>query len=386
MRSCGAALVSILLVLVLGPAPVPVPETLVYSQGKYDKGELKYINGLPVLIVEGTPAEMGKQIGKLTAGPLRRLICFPRDFLRSAGYAKAWPVLITMARGMLAQFPADYRRELEALVEGSGLEYDLAVAGNTFPDIRKIGGCATLIVEGKRSATGGPLFGRNLDYPTLGYLHKYSLVTVYRQPGKHAFVSIGFPGLVGCLSGMNDAGLAVATLEVYSARDGSTPFDPRGVPYALCYRRILEECATVAEAEKLLRPMRRTTRNNLAICDKDGGAVFEITPKSVVVRRADHGICPCTNHFCTRELSTGVRCRRFALLEKSQAVDKLGLADVARKMDAVNQNLLTLQTMIFEPAALRLHLAIGECPASNLPLKRLDLAPLFKKNGNGNVR
>jgi hypothetical protein len=48
-------------------------------------------------------------------------------------------------------------------------------------------------------------------------------------------------------------------------------------------------------------------------------------------------------------------------------------------MDAVNMGPLTLQTMIFEPRSLKLHLAIGSCPSSKLPLKTLELAPLFGK-------
>ena len=39
-----------------------------------------------------------------------------------------------------------------------------------------------------------------------------------------------------------------------------------------------------------------------------------------------------------------------------------------------------LQTMIFEPAVLKLHLAIGKCPSSALPLQPIDLGPLLKKS------
>jgi len=116
---------------------------------------------------------------------------------------------------------------------------------------------------------------------------------------------------------MNDAGLALAILEVYTSNDDSLKFDPKGTPYAMCYRRILEECSTVAQAEELLRSMKRTTRNNLAVCDRNGGAVFEVTPKNVVVRPPEGDICNCTNHFRTKELATTTECRGRAALSPS---------------------------------------------------------------------
>jgi hypothetical protein len=124
--------------------------------------------------------------------------------------------------------------------------------------------------------------------------------------------------------------------------------------------------------------MKRTTMLNLSVCDKNGGAVFEITTKNIVVRRADEAICCCTNHFCSHDLGTGVKCRRLPRLDRSRELKTLGLEDVAAKLNAVHQGEATLQTMIFEPAALKLHLAIGKGPTSALPLKELDLGPLLK--------
>jgi hypothetical protein len=373
----------------------PAAEPFRYRQGTHGAGELKYRNGLPVLTVAGTPEEMGEQIAVLTAQPLQRLVKYPQEMLRKTGLGFLLPQIVKLGNSLLPQFPEDYRKEMDAMVKQTGVERDLAVLGNTLPDIMKLGGCSTLIVEPERCAAGGPLFGRNLDFPTLGFLHEYTLVMVYRPKGKHAFVSVGFPGMLGCISGMNDAGLAVATLEVYAANDGSPRLNAKGIPYTLCFRRILEECTTVAEAEQLLRSLPRTTMNNLAVCDKKGGAVFEITSRNVVVRRGREGLCACTNHFRTKDLCVPKEmiCDRYPRLVdrapegasgKSDSNDppaprpRLGLTEVARKLDAANQGDLTLHTMIFEPAALRLHLAFGKTPSSALPLKPLDLAPLFK--------
>jgi hypothetical protein len=369
------------LVLILGSL-VPAAradQPFRYPEGRHGKGELRYINGLPVLSVEGTPEEIGEQTAALTARPAVRLLEYPRAFLRSQGLEATWPALLLMSRSMVPRFPPRYLRELEAGVKASGVSRDLVVLANTVFDIKKLAGCSALLVDPKRSATHAPLFGRNLDFPTLGYLQEYTLVAVVRPEDRHAFASVGFPGLMGCLSGMNDAGLALAILEVRESRDGSPKFDPRGVPYALCFRRILEECTTVDEAERLLRSLKRTTPLNLAICDARGGAVFEVTPRNLVVRRSEEGLCACTNHFRSPALAMSLRCPRYDALEQSRRFATLGLAEVQARLHAANQGPLTMQTMIFEPAARRLHLAIGSCPSTALPLRTLDLAALFGK-------
>jgi hypothetical protein len=366
----------------LVPAGARAAEPFRYPQARYGKGELKYINGLPVLTVEGTPEEIGEQAIVLTRRAGLRLFGYPLVFLKARGAEQEWPALIAAGTAMLPQFPPDHRRELEAAARASLLGRNLLVAVNTMFDIKKVSACSALIVEPGRSATKGPLFGRTLDIAPLDILHEYSLVTVYRPAGKRAFVAIGFPGLIGCLSGMNDAGLSLATLEVHASRDGTAQPDLSGTPYALCFRRVLEECATVEEAELLLRSMRRTTLVNLAICDTRRGAVFEITPKQVIVRRSVEEVCACTNHFRAPELATSTRCARYAILDQSRELARLDLADLVKKLRAVSQGELTLQTMIFEPAALRLHLALGRGPTSERPLQVLELAPLFKgENG-----
>jgi hypothetical protein len=356
-----------------------------FPEGKYGKGELKYISDMPVLMLAGTPEEIGEQMRMLTRSASSHLLTYPMNFLKTKapspdhGHPSSLPELVQLGKRMLDHFPVDQRREYESAVKGTLLGRNLLLIGNTMFDLEKISQCSALIVEPSRSITHEILFGRVLDIPSLGVLHEFSLVVIYRPTGKHTFVSIGFPGMLGCISGMNDAGLTLATLEVLSTKDGSPSFNPQGTPYALCFRRLLEECTTVDEAAKLLRSMNRTTCINLAVCDPQQAAVLEITPKNLVVRPAENGLCLCTNHFRTKELATSIDCPRFRTLEKSQEMPQLGMKDVAQKMDEVNQGPLTIQTMIFEPASLRLHLAIGSCPTTKLPLKTLEFSPLFAK-------
>lgn len=352
-----------------------------YREGRHGKGELKYVNDVPVLVVEGTPKEMGEQKAALTGDATYRVIDYPKALARLLKRENDYPRLLTAGAKLLPQFPADHLAEVDAFARGTRLDRLLIVSINAMVDVYRGGfGCSSLMVEPSRSSTGGPLFGRNLDFFVLNDLEKVSLVTVHRPVGKHAFVSIGTPGMFGCLSGMNDAGLSLATHEVYFSRDWSPMANLRGVPYTLLFRRILEECATVEEAEKLLNSVERTTLFNLALCDCKRAAVAEVTTKNVVLRPAEDGLCICTNHFRTEKLSMLGFCPRYSALAEAKSIEKLGLADVAKKLHEVHQGERTFQTMVFEPAALRLHLAIGSCPSSALPLKTIELADLLKKS------
>ncbi len=382
--SCRSAIAGLVAgCLLIGTAAAGDDAPFRYREGKCGSGELKYINGLPVLRVEGTPEQIGRQEAALTVDAAKELLPYPKKLLELIGCEGRWANIIKFGEPLLAQLSADHRKELDIFTEASGLDRDLVVMANTMVDVyRRRFGCSSLIIDAKHSATNGPLFGRNLDFFTLGVLHRYSIVVVCRPQGKHAFVSIGFPGMLGCLSGMNDAGLAVAVHEVFLSRDGATMFDPEGTPYTFCFRRILEECTTIEQAEKLLRSLKRTTMLNLAVCDRDGGAVLEMTPKTVAIRRGRNGVCICTNHFRTKGLARFPYCIRYAQLVMARGVEDFDVDMMADELHGVNQGRLTLQTMVFEPAALKLHLAIGSCPSSARPLRLLELGPLFGKKGS----
>jgi isopenicillin-N N-acyltransferase-like protein len=370
-------------VLLWGLAPTlgKAADPFRYPEATHGKGSLKYVNGIPVLTVEGTPEEIGEQIGVLATKHAAKLLTYPKEVLKVFHASLTWPLLVKEANAMVPNFPKDYLKEMDAELKATEGDRELLVVGNTMFDIKKLFGCSTLIVAPERSATKGPLFGRNLDFPTCGFLQDYSAVEIFKPKGKHAFAAIGFPGMVGVLSGINDAGLALAVLEVYSTADESARFDPTGTPYAMNFRRLLEECTTIEEAEKALRAMKRTTYLNLAVCDTKHGAILELTPKQVVVRSAENGVLPCTNHFRTKDLCTKKDCWRFKELCQCQDMKTIGIEQISKKLNEVNQGRLTLQTMIFEPADLKLHLAYGKCPSSELPLKELDLKPLLKPDG-----
>jgi isopenicillin-N N-acyltransferase like protein len=390
--------------LILGTICSPAGEPFRYPEAKQGKGRLQYVNGLPVLFVEGSPEEIGEQVAILGLKPAGKLLNYPRDVLdgyypqskviginRETGKEIAWRGLLAICETMVEHFPADHKKEFDALAKAHGGQRELLLAANTMFDVKKMFshdtfffGCSSLVISPERSATGHAFMGRNLDFPTMGYLQDYTLVTVYKPTGKHAFVSIGFPGMIGIISGMNDAGLALAVLEVYNSKDGSARYQ-NGQPYAMTYRRMLEECTTIEEAIKLLEGTKRTTMCNLAVCDKNAGGILEITPKSVIYRKPEDGVCPCTNHFNSAELAKEGQnnlyntLERFQKLSKVKECPKVALIDLAARLHDANLGDATLQTMIFQPTEMKLHLSLAPCPSSQHLPRELDVGEMVKR-------
>lgn len=402
------------------PAPKPGAEPFRYNEGEHGKGKLTYVSGVPVLILEGSPEQMGEQTGVLAVRQSKPLYNFPRDYFRRectttlrGAFPKLaedkiqameaevlWPKFQKVALKLEPNFPKAHLAELKALIKAGQLDREQLVASNGMfdlghvPQSELLGGCSSVIIPAQHSATNGLLFGRNLDFSHYGYLHRYSLLMVYRSndPKRHSFASAGFPGFVGCFTGMNDAGLTIASHEVVEP-DTTTLFNPKGVPFAMAYRRVLEECATIGDAVKLLDGMDRASVTSLVVADATGGAVIEVTPDTITVRRFKDQPGVCTNHFCTqknpKQTDKFDTLTRFDTLSKSVAVkqaDVLSIGDVKTRLHAVRlmddrKSDLTIQTFVFEPAERKVHLrfADGNGPATGGELTTLDLNKFWGK-------
>ncbi len=368
------------LALVLLAQGTRADEPKAFPAAKHKGGELKYIEKVPVLIVRGKPDEMGEQFGKLAIANSPDLDGLHKQFLKDAGQDKRYPLLAAMSAALKPAFPKHHADEIVAAAKASDRELSLLLFANTVADLTSGMGCSTIIVEKERSKTGAPLFARNFDWmPTKGMI-EHTLVVVYKGEGKRAFAAVTVSPIAGVISGMNDAGLCVTINEISIKKSADkADFNWKGTPLLLTFRRVLEECATVAEAETFLRALPRSSTCCMTICDKTGGAVFELTPKSLEVRTHQNGVCCCTNHFRSEKLCVDNKCDRYEKLSPLQAKDgpKLDVKGAFAELDKVHQGKHTLQSMVFEPADRVLHLAYGAGPATKLTPTKLELGKLF---------
>ena len=133
--------------LCLGAVACRAGELFHFPEGRYGKGELRYVNGLPVLTAVGSPEEIGSQIGALALKPSLPLVAHFQDYLKKKGLDRISPLVFAASEALYQRFPDRYRRELEAMIKTSGADRDLVVLGNTAFDLELILlGCSGLLV------------------------------------------------------------------------------------------------------------------------------------------------------------------------------------------------------------------------------------------------
>jgi len=353
----------------------PGPEA-VFPSGRCGASSMTVEGGVPVLHLFGTPREMGFAHGRLTADAfavLKRMYLdkmFPTPASRQRAIARS--------HTLLAHTPDAYADEMQGFAAGAGLPLDDVLLCQTFLDVMRIVACSTFTVSAGRSAEGEPLFARNLDFPSLGIAHRYSLLTVFHPAGGRAFAAPGWPGMLGLLTGMNQDGLCVATMEV----DTGLEHD-RAMPYSLLYREVLSHCSTVGEAEAFLRSVPIGSSNNLMMMDAAGDAtVAELSPAGVRFRKPVRGVLSSTNHFRHPDHAQAVQCPRRRRLDRAaRECDRFDEGRLQRMLHGVSQGDLTIQSMILRPQSRRLQFAFGIPPTTLATYREIDLAEHFARTG-----
>ncbi len=310
----------------------------------------------------GSSQSLGGQQGTRLADSIQRLHDqYLMIFIR--GGARRF-LALSSARLFERQLRPEHRDELAALATGSHIDQDETMLGQCFLDLTDMAACSTITLPASASPDHVARFGRNLDFWSLDIADKYTTLFVYHpDDGRYAFASVGWPGMIGVLSGMNEHGLCLANMEV------PRKFRiPEAMPYTMLYRTVLERCRTVDEAVKLLESTPRQSANNLMLMDATGRrAVVELRPESVHVRRTtESAALISTNHQRDQDQDTPGRCRRYDFLHEAAATSfgQIGVAEIHGMLARVG-NHSTLQSMIFEPANRKLYLATGNNAASS---------------------
>lgn len=317
-------------------------------------------SGLWEMFVSGNAILRGEAIGKLSPDLLyhqeKVFVDQIREIIPSERYLKFLRFFIVLFNRNLGEnIPEEYRNEIYGISQSCTHEYDFIGTpyerqlnyhaahdlGHAMQDYMLVG-CSSFATWGSQSADSTLLIGRNFDFYVGDAFAENKLVTFCHPDKGHNFVSIGWPGMIGVLSGMNEAGLTVTINAAKSAMPTSS-----ATPISILTREILQYASNIEEALAIAQKRKTFVSESILIGSaKDGrAAIIEKSPEKTVLfsgKEKDRIIC--TNHYQSEEFSKDERNMenirtsdspyRFArleeLLDENQPMNPVKAASVLR--------------------------------------------------------
>jgi len=261
---------------------VLAPSTQLTSPKMTDKrvphGELRWIDGQRVVLLNGTPEEIGKAHGELLGEESMRCVdsvlhAFATAQTIATGKWFREELEIAYAR-LGPHIPERHKRETVALANALHQNSALMEAVNVFPELFH---CSGFAVFGSATIDGKLYHGRVLDYMTTIGLQDAATTFIVSADEMIPFANVGYAGFIGSVSGMNTKQISLGEM----GGRGEGAWD--GVPMATLMRRALEECSTLDDVKKLWATSPRTCEYYYVFADgKDRSAVgVAATPESI---------------------------------------------------------------------------------------------------------
>ncbi len=269
--------------------------------------------GLWELYLEGAPLERGIATGSLA----RELIKIQEDafigkvteLIPSRSYLKFLSKIVAWYnRKLHLNVPEEYKAEIYGVSRYASDDYNEFAEpyvrmlyahgahdiGHALQDLMLVG-CTSFAAWGEKTEDGQLLIGRNFDFYAGDDFSKEKLVTFMNPSKGHKFMTYGWAGMMGAVSGMNIEGLTVTI----NAGKSKIPLIAK-TPISILTREILQYAATIDEAIAIAKKREVFVSESIMIGSaRDKKAVLiEISPNNFGVYEVTNtNQLVCSNHF-----------------------------------------------------------------------------------------
>lgn len=342
-----------------------------------EHGELRWIDGQRVVLLSGSPEEIGRAHGELLKTEVQRCIdsvLYAFGTVQTVATGRWFREELELAHARLKpHIPSRHQTETRALAASLGWDASLLETVNVFPELFH---CSGFALFGQATRDGKLYHGRVLDYMTTIGLQDAATTFIVAADGQIPFANVGYAGFIGSVSGMNAEKISLGEM----GGRGEGQWD--GVPMATLMRRALEECDSLAEVQQLWRDSPRTCEYFYVFADgEDRSAVgVAATPEKLEF------IAPGQSHPRLGEgigdaivLSADSRLEelRRRVKERYGAIDTEAGQWLMCRPVAMKSN---LHNVLFVPEDGVLYVANADHqqPAAERPYVRLDLQELLR--------
>jgi len=270
-------------------------------------------NGIWEMYVEGNAFERGAVMGILN----RELLEYQEDvfiseihkiipsdnYLRFLKYLVAW-----FNRDIDEYIPVEYQQEIYGESLSAPGKYDFVGPkyqrmlnyhaahdiGHALQSRNFVVGCSSFSAWGNKTDDSSLILARNFDFYVGDDFAKNKIILFCKPDSGIKFMSVTWPGMIGVVSGMNDAGLAV-TINAGTAEAPSKS----ATPISILVREILQYAHNIDEAVKIAS-MRKTfvSESIMVSSAKDNRTIIiEKSPTKQAVVEVKRSFVICSNHF-----------------------------------------------------------------------------------------
>lgn len=309
-------------------------------------------SGLWELKVHGNAFERGEAIGKLSSDLLyyqeKVFVDQIKEIVPSDGYLKFLRFFIILFnRNLGKNIEEEFRDEIYGIslsctdefnFIGTGYERQLNYhaahdLGHAMQDYMLVG-CSSFASWEENSADSSLIIGRNFDFYVGDNFAKNKQVAFYDPEKGYKFASVGWPGMTGVLSGMNETGLTVTINAAKSNMPTSS-----ATPISILTREILQYASTIDEAYTIAKKRKTFVSESILIGSaKDGkAAIIEKSPEKIALFIGNGHQIICTNHYQSEVFSHDER--NLENIRTSDSQYRFNrLAELLKKNRPINAN------------------------------------------------
>jgi hypothetical protein len=269
-------------------------------------------SGLYELYVEGSPYERGVANGKLCKELLQKQEEYFNEqigkmvpskfYLHFLKYFVEW-----FNRNLDQNVTDEYKKEIFGISASASDQFDYIGTnyqrilnyhaahdiGHALQNLALVG-CTSFGTWDDASADGNMIIGRNFDFYVGDQFAQNKIVDFVNPAQGFKFMSVGWAGFIGVVSGMNEKGLTVTI----NAAKSQIPTGS-ATPVSLVAREILQYAENISEAIEIAKKRRMFVSESFLIASAEDhkAVVIQKTPDSLDIYDPHTHSIICANHF-----------------------------------------------------------------------------------------
>lgn len=269
-------------------------------------------SGLWEMYLEGNAFERGTAAGKISKDLLyyqeKVFVDQIKELIPSENYLMFLRNFIAFFNRKLPDnIPQEYKEEIYGISLSCTDEYDFIGTpyerqlnyhaahdlGHALQDYMLVG-CTSFASWGNNTEDSCLLIGRNFDFYAGDKFAENKTVTFCNPDKGYKFASVGWAGMIGVLSGMNEHGLTVTINAAKSTMPTSAE-----TPISILCREILQYASTIDEAYAIASGKKTFVSESILIgsANDNCAAIIEKSPDNIGLYRSPTNELICANHF-----------------------------------------------------------------------------------------